>query len=107
MSIPWYMLKKTLTDSGVVCNEACLWGGYLIGLDGANDQEVTLYDNASEASGEKAKPTQTIDGGSEAENGVVLFAPVKCTNGLYYDKGSSGGSREITVYYLPQSLFRW
>ena len=92
-----FMNYKELDESGLVFSGPGLFGGYLIEMDGANDQDVTIWDNTTN-SGDICKPGATLDAASDAENGVVLTNPVKCNNGCYCEV-TGGGTMKIVVYY--------
>jgi hypothetical protein len=92
-----FMYTAELSGSDTVFTGEGLWGGYLIEMDGANDQDVTFYDNTTN-SGTIIKPGATLDAASDAENGVILTNPVKCNIGLYCEI-TGGGTVKVIVYY--------
>jgi hypothetical protein len=92
-----FMYTTTLASSDLIFTGKGLFFGYLIKMDGLNDQQVTFYDNTTN-SGTVIKPGATLDAGSDSENGILLTNPVACMNGLYCEI-SGDGTREVTIYW--------
>ena len=89
-------VKKTAT--GIVVAEPCVFGGFLLGTEGVNDPTITIYDNASAASGEELVPTNEYDASLLGLNGAVGFR-VHAKNGIYIEIDAGGGNCEVTVMY--------
>lgn len=86
------------TASGLVYSGACILHGYLVGTNGVNDPEVTIYDNTA-ASGNEAIPTCTYDASLLGMNGATGLK-VRCKNGLYLAI-TCAGAVEVTVFFTP------
>ena len=89
----------TLTASGIAHAGKCSCGGFLLGMDKVNDMEVTLYDNASAASGNKIVPTNTYDASALGLNGFSPKENIECSNGIYVEMDEGDGAGEVTVYF--------
>ena len=87
---------KTLTASGLILAGRCVLGGFLLGMDGTNDQTVTVYDNIAEL-GLKIVPTNTYDASALGLNGY-MGPTVECKNGVYVAI-SGAGTVEVVVLY--------
>lgn len=90
---------KKMTASGVICDKPCVFGGFIIGTDDTNDPEITIYDNASAASGNEVVPTATYDASVMGLNGYT--APgmgIDLKNGAYIEI-TCAGTVEVTVFY--------
>ena len=94
-------LHKTITESGLIYAGQCVYGGYQPELDGANNQEITIYDNTA-GEGNPIKPKATLDAAEEGEQGV-RGQSVAAQNGLWGEISGSG-TRKVTVYYLPAGM---
>lgn len=92
------VIPKKLTASGVITAKSAWFYGFLLGMDGGNDQAITIFDNASEASGIEVAPTNTYDASALGLNGVIIPYRVHCLNGIYV-LISGGGAVEITVFH--------
>ena len=92
---------KYLVASGQVYTGKCLCHGFMLGMDGTNDQAVTLY-NGTSTSDHEIMPTNTYDAAALGLNGVVLpdSAAIECSKGLYAVLSGSG-TVEIVVLYSP------
>ena len=84
------------TASGLIYSGPCILHGYLVGTDGTNDPEVTIYDNTA-ASGNEAIPTCTYDASLLGMNGATGMK-VLCKNGLYVEI-TCAGAVEVTVFF--------
>jgi len=80
---------KNLTASG------CGWTGHgyltglLVGMDNANDPQITVYDNTA-GSGTQIVPTTNLDASAKGFNGF-MGADIKFTIGCYVLIEASGG----------------
>jgi hypothetical protein len=88
-------VKKTA--SGIVIAEPCIFGGFFLGTDSANDPTITVYDNAAAASGEELVPTTEYDASVLGLNGAIGFS-VLARNGVYIEI-TTAGTCEVTVLY--------
>ena len=93
-------IAKKITESGIVMAAPGLLLGVLIGMDGTNDPAVTIYDNASAASGTEVMPSTTFDASAQGLNGFMPGFAISCINGLYVDI-TCAGTVEVTVLYRP------
>jgi hypothetical protein len=74
-------ISKKLGASGIVISRPCRLKNFLIGTDGTNDPEVTIY-NGTTASGQEIVPTNTYDASALGINGAVGL-DIKCPDGIY------------------------
>jgi len=90
-------ISSTKTADAVISDSSCFFKGMLVQPDGTNDVTITLYDNASAASGSKVIATMTFagDGGPQA---LTIPVRIKCTNGIYADITTSG-TVEYSIFY--------
>lgn len=86
------------TASACVHTGMCVFRGFLIGTDGANDPTVCVYDGTT-AAGEKVVPTSSYDASVLGLNGVSGMQQY-CYNGLYIDI-TCVGVVEVVVQYTP------
>ena len=93
------MPAAKITESGVVYAGPCIFHGFLLGTDGVNDPTITIYDNASAASGQEVVPTQTFDASALGLNGVTGIYQL-CDNGIYIEI-TCAGAVEIIPQYAP------
>ena len=89
--------STTVVDSSGIAHAAqCYLHDVTIGgLDGTNDMVVTIYDNASAASGTVLVPTHTIDASALGLNGITFNVGRGCKNGVYVEI-SGGGTVDVT-----------
>jgi hypothetical protein len=80
-----------------------------IGLDGSNDAQITIYDNATAASGKEVLPTTIFDASALGLNGFTLGSgsALDFVNGLYVlveasGGGAFGGTLEGTLGIIPR-----
>ena len=86
-----------------VITGAASFGGVLIGTDGANDPEITVYDN-TEAALVEILPTTVYDASALGLNGAMIPHPIHCSIGIHVTVtadggGAFGGVAEVTVLY--------
>lgn len=92
-------LHKKISASGVLNNNACTFGGFVLGTDGTNDPEITIFDNASAASGAEIAPTTTYDASVLGLNGYTApSGGINCKNGIYVEI-TCAGTVEVVVSY--------
>ena len=98
-----------LTGSGVAYTGACIFRGFLLGTDGANDPTITPYNNTA-ASGDELVPTCTYDASVAGLNGVTGLSPgIYCDKGIYIEI-TCAGAVEVSVIlapYNPSAALRW
>ncbi len=100
------MSFDTLKSSGEKTADAAIlvghgvFGGIVVATDGTNAVTVSIYDNASTASGTELIPTTVFTTGA-ADRKQYLFPPrpIEVENGIYVDITIGGGSCGYTVYY--------
>lgn len=63
--------------------------------DGTNASTLTLYDNASAATGKVV--AKVVNRTSDQQNHIIFTNPVVCENGIYASLGGTGGT--YIVYY--------
>lgn len=69
--------------------------GVLIGTDGTNSATLTIYDNASSATGDVV--FKAVVAATNRTKDVIFNVPVRCVNGLYCDIQGTGA--EYIVYH--------
>ena len=82
------------TADAAIMESPGVFYGVIVMPDGSHDVTVSIYDNASAASGTKILPTLTFAG----DGGAQAFAapyPIRCRNGIYVDITTAG-----TVAYV-------
>lgn len=84
--------KLSATGSGVVSSHNGYYVGYVV-TTALSAAAVTIYDNASAASG---TIVDVIPPSSAAGTKVNLAVPIKCSNGIY---ASFGGTGTVTFIY--------
>lgn len=94
--IPLEVSGASTGDKVALAYPGHLWG-YLIGMPGNADATVTIYDNASVASGTKIKPTTTYDASALGDNGAMLPQGILAENGLTVSVTCTG-SWTVTLY---------
>ena len=95
-------LHLKLTASGLVYTGSCRLRGFLVGMDGANDPTITIYDN-TEASGDETIPTNTYDSSLLGLNGVSFPGDgIHCIKGIYCGITLGAGAVEVVIYYSPK-----
>jgi hypothetical protein len=93
-------IARKVTASGIAMAAQGLFLGVLLGTDGVNDPLITIYDNASAASGTEVMPTTTFDASALGLNGFMPGFAISCINGLYVEI-TCAGTVEVTVLYRP------
>jgi len=92
-----YSSSGSTNTSCVIKEGAGTLGGVVIATDGASDVTVTLYDNATEASGKKIIPTLVVPA-TDRYGGCFLGVPgAAFESGCYLD--ISGNNGEAAVLY--------
>jgi len=90
-----------VTSSSAVYSGACKLYGFLLGMDGVNNATVTVYNNASAASGDEVVPTNEYDASALGLQGFMAgVLPIECRNGIYVDV--SGSNVEVVVLFRPK-----
>ena len=85
-------------DAAVRTSSGVFYGMWVI-TDGANNVTVSVYDNASAASGTKIFPTTIIPVSDTGAATTISFnPPIKYTKGVYVDITTSG-TVTYKVYY--------
>lgn len=85
-----------ISASAAVYTQRCYFRGFLLGMDGVNDPTITVYDNASTASGDEIIPTNTYDASALGLNGVMFPGLGRiCKNGIYIEI-TCAGTVEVT-----------
>lgn len=87
----------TKTASGVMMAGPGRLFGVLVQPDGTNAVTMTIYDNASAASGTKLTPTMTFAGDGGLQEWKPAIEPVDCFNGVYVEVSVAGAG---TVEYI-------
>lgn len=90
-------VSDTGTGTQVALARPCVFWGFMVGTAAA-DPTITVYDNASAASGMEIVPTTTYDASALGLNGAMLGAGVWCDYGITVDV-TCAGAWEVTVYY--------
>lgn len=94
----------TAKNSGVktadtaILAAAGIFYGILVVTDGSNACTISVYDNASAASGTKLFPTVIVPAGSTSGYGISMGYGVLAANGIYTDITTSG-TCSFSVYY--------
>jgi len=88
------------TGSAVISAVACDFCGIIIALDGSSAVTLNVYDNATEASGDKLIPTLVIPTSATIRVfNLDLIDGVRAMNGVYIDVSVSGqGSCAYVAY---------
>lgn len=84
------------TASGIICSGPCIFRGFLLGTDGANDPTVTIY-NGQDNSGTEIVPTATYDASALGINGVTGKNQY-CSGGLYVEISCAGAVEIVPDY---------
>ena len=92
-------LDFSATADKVAVNTACHLWGFLVGCDGSNDPTISVYDNATTASGNELLPTTTYDASALGLNGVSLPAAVMASNGITVSVTLGSGTCEVVVLF--------
>jgi hypothetical protein len=98
--------KSTYSDdataSGAVATGNGVFEGIWIGTDGTNAVTVTVYDNATAASGRQFFPTWVISTSAANRAQAVSFEPgLPYGNGIYVSV-TCAGTVHYVVYYDPR-----
>ena len=88
---------STVTSSTAITSSSAVLMGMLIGTDGANDPEITIYDGTDNA-GSEIVPTTTYDASVLGLNGYVSSYDKRAYNGIYVEI-TCAGSVEVTLDY--------
>jgi hypothetical protein len=94
-------LKKIgVTADGAITSTGGYLTGILVHTDGANSVTVSLYDNATEASGSKVFSDWVVTSGASDRTSSMDFKPGECPyfNGLYLDI-TTGGSATVDFFF--------
>jgi len=85
------------TASALLHTGPCIFNGFLVGTDGVNDPEITIYNNTA-ATGEKVIPTNTYDAALLGINGVTGISQY-CDKGLYLSIALGAGAVEVVAQF--------
>jgi hypothetical protein len=90
-------------DAAIVSGAGC-FAGIVIQTDGANSVTVSIYDNASAASGNDLIAEWVVTSNSDTRYHALGFEISPCLNrsynGIYVDITTSGAVKYM-VYYMP------
>jgi len=75
----------------------CMFQGFLLGTDGTNDPEITIYDNTA-ASGREVVPTTTFDASALGLNGAMIPVDIECNKGIYVGVTCTGACEIVVIY---------
>ena len=98
--------SKTITSSGVVYTGSCWFVNMKIGMDNANDPQITVSDAvASGGTPTELVPTNPYDASAMGLNGISGDQSY-AANGIYVTieavgGGAFSGSVEVTIGILP------
>jgi hypothetical protein len=92
-----------ITESGIVVAEPCIFGGFFIGTDEVNHPVITVYDNASAASGEELVPSNKYDATLLGLNGAIGFS-VLARNGIYVEITTAGACEVTVLHHLLSQM---
>ncbi len=91
--------SNDFTADAAVCTTKGVFYGLWMVTDGTNSVTVTVYDNASAASGRTIFPTTVLPTASDDRARSVSFdPPIKYNNGIYVDITTSGAAT-YKIYY--------
>ncbi len=88
----------SLSSDGQVVNSPCWWTGSVLRTDGTNDATITVFDNASAASGAELIPSNTYDASALGLNGAMLTKPVIAKNGVYIEITCAGSCEVVPLF---------
>jgi len=92
----WAKQSAEKTADAAITTSSGFWHGIVLITDGTNAVTVTIYDNATAASGTKLWPTTTVTtGASDRIQSFGMDPPINFVNGIYVDVTTSG-----TVTYM-------
>jgi hypothetical protein len=86
-----------VTSSSVVSTKQCILFGMLLGLDGANDPTITIY-NGTDNTGTELVPTNDYDASALNLNGLTIPYGKKAYNGIYVEI-TCAGAVEVVIDY--------
>ncbi|MCP4488986.1 MAG: hypothetical protein GY820_16990 [Gammaproteobacteria bacterium] len=88
------------TADAAITTDPGKFRGILVATDGTNEVEVSIYDNASAASGTELIPTTVITtSDTNRAQGIFLPFEVEYKNGIYVDVTLGAGTVGYVVYY--------
>lgn len=87
------------TASAIIMAREGRFFGLLVTPDGTNNITITVYDNASAASGKKLVTDLVIAGNGGSQMWGPPIEPVDCANGIYVDMSVAGGGTGKYVAY--------
>lgn len=97
------LIPGTHTESGIVFNGECLFGGVLLATDGIENPTITIYDG-TDNTGTVIFPTTEFDASTLGLNGYMPAFTTHCKNGIYIEIATDG-SVEAVVYYKDRRLW--
>ncbi|MBA7687172.1 hypothetical protein ES703_95632 [subsurface metagenome] len=98
---PWCQQSAEYTDDAAVSTTSGVFHGILLVTDATYPVTLSIYDNASAASGTELIPTCTITTSSTNRlSGISIDPPVRYDNVIYVDISIDGaGSVTYMLYY--------
>lgn len=103
-SADWMRYSDQQTaDAAITAKPGILSGVVLSGTSAAN-YTISIYDNATAASGSQVLPTITVNMASDTAKGKQLFFPigVQFYNGIYADITVTAGTAYYEIYYRSE-----
>jgi len=89
--------SKELEASGMAFTGESILSHMLLGTDGTNDPEITIYDGLDNTGVEKV-PTTTYDASALGLNGFTLHHVLEFQTGIYVEI-TCGGTVEVCIGY--------
>ena len=91
--------KKTITVTGLIYTGPADFGGLFIGgLDGANDEVLTIFDGIDGTGSDYILPPPTISGATKAIAGGSFSFIALVHTGIYVTI-TGAGTIKVTLYY--------
>lgn len=87
-----------LAASGIALAGENVFCGLLVKTDGTNNVTITVYDNASAASGDKLLPSAFVVKGTALLWGIELDKGILADNGIYVEITCAGTCSVIALY---------
>ena len=97
---PWCRQSVEKTAAAAITTSSGIFHGLIVSTDGTNAVTVSIYDNASAASGMELIPTTVITSSSSDRVQAISISPaVRYHKGVYVDITTSG-TVTYKVYYM-------